>query len=180
MRLFDSKFREILGSQFLSIIGGLLAGTLLAVYTDQILLLPGIFLILPGLLEMRGNISGTFASRLSSGLYLGVINPKKIKTHLIKGNLIATFFLACIVSSVLGCIAFLFNYIMLGIVSFKILFLPLIAGLISNLIEIPLTLFLTIFLFKKGYDPDDIMGPFITSTGDIISILSLLIGIVIL
>ena len=58
--------------------------------------------------------------------------------------------------------------------------IPLIAGIIANTIEIPLTLFTTLYLFKKGYDPNNIMGPFVTSTGDIISILSILITLTII
>ena len=68
----------------------------------------------------------------------------------------------------------------LNILTVKIIFLPLFAGIIANAIEIPLTFFVTIYLFKKGHDPNNIMGPFVTSTGDITSIISLLIAMVIL
>ena len=119
---------------------------MLVIYTDKLLLLPGMLILLPGFLEMRGNISGTFASRLSSGLFLGVINPNKIDSHLIRGNLYASFSLAIIVSLVLGLIALAFNYLLLGIVTWQILWLPLIAGIIANGIEIFITLVATIYL----------------------------------
>ncbi len=178
--LFDSNFREILASELVSIAGGLIAGSLLAWYTNQLILLPGILILLPGFLEMRGNISGSFASRISSGLFLKVIKPNRIKTHIIKGNLLASFFLALVVSLTLGILAFAFNYFFLQLVTWKIIIIPLIAGIIANAIEIPLTLFTTLYLFKKGYDPNNIMAPFITSTGDVISIVALLIGVFIL
>jgi len=180
MDIFDSNFREIFSSQIVSIVGGLIAGTILAVYTDKLLLIPGMLIILPGFLEMRGNISGSFASRLSSGLFLGVIKPDKVNTRTIKGNLLASFFLAIFVSLVLGLVAFSFNYLILKTLTLKIILLPLVAGVIANAIEIPLTLFATIYLFKKGHDPNNIMGPFITSTGDITSVLSLLIALVLI
>ncbi len=180
MRLFDKEFSELFTSQIISIIGGLIAGTVLLIYTDKLLLIPGMLILLPGFLEMRGNISGTFASRLSSGLFLGVIKPKLRETHLIKGNLVASFFLAVITSLALGLIAYGFNYFVLGISTPNIILLPVIAGIIANAIEIPLTLFTTFYLFKKGHDPNNFMGPFITSTGDITSIVALLIALVIL
>ncbi|MBI4447606.1 magnesium transporter [Candidatus Woesearchaeota archaeon] len=180
MAIFDANFKEIFSSQLVSIIGGLIAGTILAVYTDQILLIPGMLILLPGFLEMRGNISGSFAARLSSGLFLRVINADRTKTKLIRGNLFASFFLAFFVSLALGVIAFLFNLIVFKLFTLKIIFLPLIAGIIANAIEIPLTLFVTFYLFKKGHDPNNIMGPFVTSTGDITSIASLLIALVII
>lgn len=178
--LFDSNFREILTSELVSIAGGLIAGSLLAWYTDQLILLPGMLILLPGFLEMSGNISGSFSSRMSSGLFLKVIKPNRIKTHIIKGNLLASFFLALVISLTLGILAFVFNYFFLGIVTWKIIVIPIIAGVIANAIEIPLTLVTTLYLFKKGYDPNNIMVPLVTSTGDVISIVALLIGVFIL
>ena len=180
MKIFDSIFKEVLSSQVVSLIGGLIAGTIIAIYTDKLLLIPGILILLPGFLEMRGNISGSFASRLSSGLFLGIIKPNKTTINLLKGNLIASFLLAIVVSLVLGFLAFLFSYFVFDVIVYEIISIALIAGIISNLIEIPLTLFATFYLFKKGLDPNNIMAPFITSTGDIISVVSLLIGLILI
>lgn len=180
MAVFDKNFKDILQSQLVSIAGGLIAGTFLAVYTEKLLLIPGMLILLPGFLEVRGNISGSFAARLSSGLFLKVIHPTRIKTHIIKGNLLASFFLATIVSFILGAIAFLFTYLVTGIVSYKIIIVPVIAGIVANAVEIPLTMIMTFYLFKKGHDPNNIMGPFVTSTGDITSIIALLLTLVII
>ncbi len=179
LRIFDESFKEILSSQLVSLLGGLIAGTMLAIYTDKLLLIPGMLIFLPGFLEMRGNISGSFASRLSSGLFLGIIRPNMIKTRIIKGNLLASFTLVIFISFVLGLLSFLFNYFILNISTPKIILFPIIAAIIANAIEIPLTLFATLYVFKKGHDPNNIMGPFITSTGDITSIAALLITLVI-
>jgi len=180
MSIFDKDFKEMLGTQLVSVMGGLIAGTILAIYTDKIFLIPGMLILIPGLLEMRNSIDGSFASRLSAGLFLHVINPDHKKTKIIKGNLFAAFFLGIIVSFCLGTIAFAFNYFVLHTKTIEIIFIPVIAGLIANLIELPLTLIATLYLFKKGYDPNNIMGPFITSTGDIISVISLLIALLII
>lgn len=179
MRIFDRNFKEIFYSQLFSLAGGLFGGTLLAIYTDKMLIIPGMLILIPGFLEMRGNISGSFASRLSSGLFLHVINPNHKKSRLIKGNLIASFSLAIIVSLAIGLLAFGFNGIY-GNYTPEIIWIPLIAGIISNLIQLPLALGATLYIFKKGHDPNNIMGPFITSTGDVISILSLLLAVMII
>ncbi len=180
MQIFDKDFREIFSTELISVIGGLIAGTVLALYTNKILLIPGMLILLPGFLEMRGNISGSFASRLSSGLFSGVINPQHMKTKLIKGNLVASYLMVIVVSLILGSLAFLFNLIFLHVLTPHLIVIPIVAGIIANAIEIPLTLVTTFFLFKKGHDPNNIMGPFITSTGDITSIVALLLAMVIL
>ncbi|MFH1237098.1 MAG: magnesium transporter [Candidatus Aenigmatarchaeota archaeon] len=180
MGFFDKDFREILSSQTVSVIIGLVAGTILALYTDQILLIPGMLIILPGFLEMRGNISGSFACRLSSGLFLGVVNPDKLNTRLTRGNMIASFAMVLVLTSVIGILAFIFTYMAFNIIVIKLLLLPVIAGVIANAIEIPLTLFMTFYLFRKGHDPNNIMGTIVTSTGDITSIISLLVAILVM
>jgi len=177
---FDKNFKEIISSQAISITGGLVAGTFLAVRIDELMLIPGLLIILPGFLEMRGNISGTLSARVSSGLFLGVIKPKHIKTRVVKGNLIASFFLAMVVSLVLGLVAFVFNYLLMDTFVIKILLLPIIAGALANLIEVPLALMFTFMLFRRGHDPNNIIGPVLTSSGDVISIISLLVTLVIL
>lgn len=178
--IFNKDFWEIVSIQLISVIGGLIAGTILALYTDKIFLIPSILILIPGLLEMRNSIDGSFASRLSAGLFLHVINPKHTKTKIIKGNLFAALFLGIIVSLVLGLTAFIFNYLILDIITPKIILIPIVAGFLANLIELPLTLVATLALFKRGHDPNNIMGPFITSTGDIISVISLLITLFII
>jgi mgtE-like transporter len=180
MNIFDKNFKEIFFSQLVSIFGGLIAGTFLAIYTDKLLLIPGMLILIPGFLEMRGNISGTFASRISSGLFLGVVKPKYHETKLVKGNMWAATLLGIIVSAFLGLIAFAFTYFTMGTLAPKIILLPVIAALLTDFIEIPLTWFATVWLFKKGHDPNNIMGPFLTSTRDVSSIAALLVVMVIL
>lgn len=37
---------------------------------------PGLLVLIPGAIGMRGNIFGSFASRLSTALHIGIIDPK--------------------------------------------------------------------------------------------------------
>jgi len=180
MQIIDRDFKEIFTSEIISVLGGLVAGVLLALYVQKLFIIPSLIVILPGFLEMRGNISGSFASRLSSGLFLHVINPLKYSTRIVKGNIVASFILAIIVSLALGFMAFLFTYFVFGVFLVSIIFIPLIAGIIANAIEIAITLFATFYLFRKGHDPNNIIGPFITTTGDITSIVSLLVVVVVM
>lgn len=180
MAFFDRNFFEIASAEFVSLAGGLLAGIVLVAYTEQLLLLPGMLILLPGFLELRGNISGSFSSRLSSGLFLGVLHPKRFRDKIVIQNLLASFFLAFVISAALGLLAFGFTFALFGIVSYKILIIPIFAGILANAVEIPLALFATFWLFSKGHDPNNIMGPFVSTTGDIVSILALLAALVIL
>ncbi len=181
--LFDKSFKEILGSQIISVLGGLFAGAILGYYTKDLLLIPSMLIILPGFLEMRANVSGPLASRLSSGLFLGIINSKMRSDDnkkILKGNILASIFLTILACLFLGTLAFLMNYFVFEVYTPKLILILLLAGLIANAIELPITLFITFLLFRKGHDPNNIMGPFLTSLGDITSIVALLIALVIL
>jgi mgtE-like transporter len=174
----QKDFREILTSEIISVTGGLAAGTMLAFFTDKLYLIPGLLILLPGFLEMRGNISGSLSARLSSGLLLGALNPKMKNEKVLWGNVLASFTLVLIVSFILGSVAYLASMYFFGISNPAIILIALIAGILSNLIEIPITIFACFWLFKKGHDPNNIMGPYVTTTGDIISILALMLAIV--
>jgi len=113
-------------------------------------------------------------------MFLGFIKPNKIKTKVVKHNVFSSFILAIIISLFLGLLAFIFTFLVFDVSLPKIILIPLIAGIIANAVEIPLTLFFTFYFFRKSYDPNDIIGPFVSSTGDIISILSLLLVVMLI
>ena len=110
-------FYEIISSEFISITGGLVAGISLAFYTDKILLIPGLLILIPGFMEMRGNISGSLASRISSLLHIGYLKPELKKTKTLMGNIISSYLLAVTVGLVLGIVAYIATMIF-----FKILY----------------------------------------------------------
>jgi len=177
---FWKDFDEILTAEMASTAGGLLAGTLLAFITNKIELIPALLIFLPGFLEMRGNISGSLSARLSSALFLGATKPKIRKNRILRGNVAAALFLVLLVSVILGMAAFFMNMVFFGIFDYRIIYIAFIAGMLSNVIELPLAVFTTFWLFRHGHDPNNIMGPYITTTGDISSVLSIFIAIVII
>ena len=57
-------------------LGGMLAGTALAIYLNVFSLFPWSFILYPGILSIRGAIGGIFCGRLSTGLHLGTIRDR--------------------------------------------------------------------------------------------------------
>ncbi|MBI2041282.1 MAG: magnesium transporter [DPANN group archaeon] len=174
------NFKEMIVAEVISMTGGIFAGSLLAIFIDKILIIPGLFIILPGFLEMRGNISGSLSGRLSTHLHLGTLQPYFKRGKILTENTIATFLLVLLVSFMLGIFALLTIYFIFHALVFEVLYVALLAGIISNIIEIPLTIMATFFIFRKGHDPNNVMGPYVTTTGDIVSIVSLLAAIALL
>lgn len=175
MVIFTRDFKEIFSAQLVSITGGLLAGSFLAFTLDKLYLIPGLFILLPGLLDMRGDISGSLAARLGAGLHLGVIKPRIYKNRILKGNIVAAFLVGLLISASLGVVAYLTGYIFFNINYPRIILISVLTALIASIIEVPLTILTTFWLFRHGFDPNDIMGPYVSTTGDIVTVLSMLL-----
>lgn len=176
------EFAEIFSTELLSISGGILAGVLLAVGVDKVLSVPGSLILFPGFLEMRNAISGSLFARINSALNLGELKPSWRWGHdpFLVQNFFATFVLVLIVSAGLGLLAYAASALIFGNPSFVVFWVAIVGGLLSNIIEVPFTIAQTFLLRLAGYDPANVMGPFITTTGDIFSVLSLLIAIFLL
>ena len=168
--------QQLLFAEIISITGGLFAGIMLARVTGVLERVPGILILLPAFLELRGNIGGTLAARLGTALHLGIMKGKKSR-KILKSNVIATFFLTIIISIPMGIFSWLVSPIInIEVNLLEIIIISLIASIIANAITIALTIIITFWLFKKNYDPDDIMGPVVSTIGDIVSVFSLVIA----
>ena len=97
---------------------------------------------------MRGNISGSLAARLSSGLFLSAIKPKVNKDPILVGNVIASVLLVILTSFALGIVAYLVGYYFFAVASTKIVLIAVLAGVLANVVEIPITLLMTFWLYK--------------------------------
>src|SRR3989344_2430901 len=155
-KVIDKDFFEISVSELISVTGGIIAGIFLLGLIDKLSLIPGLLILLPGFLEMHGNISGSLAGRLSSALYTKKIKPKFTKSKFLTDNIFS------------------------NINDIRVLYIALFAAVLTIILEIPITIISTFWLFRHKYDLDDIMGPYVTTLGDIISILSLFLAAAIL
>ncbi len=172
----DSK--QILTAELISMTGGVLSGGLLAYFNGTLSLIPGILIFLPGFLELSGNLNGSLAARLGSKLHLGSIKPS-FKNKVVGDNIIALIALTILASFTLGLFAYLIS-LLLGFNNPKIILIALLSGILSEAFLMPLTIISTFYLFKHELDPDNIMGPYVTTIGDIISTISLVIVMVII
>lgn len=169
--------KDIIGGQLVSVVGGLLTGFILAFRVDRLGLLPGFFILFPGFLELQGSLNGTLAARIGSLIHLsGIESVDELTDPRIKENLMVTFALSLTASLILGIFALFLSYLVLGVTIFSLISISFLASVFASLILIPTTFMMAVWSYKKGYDPDNIMGPFVTSFGDMISVISLIVA----
>ncbi|HIE30930.1 MAG TPA: divalent cation transporter [Methanosarcinales archaeon] len=162
--------REALPFEIVYTIGGVFAGIILVRMTDQIEMIPGLLVLVPAILGMRGNISCTLGSRLGSAIHLGLIDKIEHNPELIN-NVAGSLTLSLIMSTVLGILAHLLT-IVLGMHSAGIPVLVAIAvfsGVLSGVILSAIAVVMTIGAFRRGLDPDNITTPALGTLGDIVT-----------
>ena len=103
-----SIIREALPFELVCTIGGVFSGIILVRMVDEIEMIPGLIVLVPAILDMRGNISCTLGSRLGSAIHLGLISKIERNPELIN-NVAGSLTLSLIMSIVLGILAHLFT-----------------------------------------------------------------------
>src|SRR6056297_1168333 len=149
-----SIVREVLPFELLATVGGVVAGLILSGMTEELQVIPGLLVITPAVLGMRGNISSTLGSRLGSAIHMGLITKIERNPELLN-NIGGSLLLSLLLSFVLGLLGH-FMTIALGLESAGALTLTLIAvmaGLSSGLILSVIATFFAIGMFRFGFDP---------------------------
>ncbi|ADT84153.1 magnesium transporter [Thermococcus barophilus] len=170
-------YTATLASLVISLIIGFFGGTFLGKYFNKIRsAYPGILVILPGMMGLRGNVFGSMASRFSTMLYLGDLEPKIGEKRVLR-NIVIAMMLSLIPVTILW---------MIGVIkgiryhSFQILLIVISSTIFVSLLLGYFTAFVTIFSFKRGTDPDSVAAPLVASMGDLLTIPSLIAFILIL
>ncbi|GAA5819175.1 MAG: magnesium transporter [Methanobrevibacter sp. CfCl-M3] len=159
--------------------GDLFAGLILGNMTHYLESLPGLIVLIPGSIGMRGNIYGALASRIGTNLHIGILSPELKKSDILSQNIQSSIILTLILSISLGILAkitcTLFNLNSISLVDF--ILISSFGGLISSLIMLPATIMIPIKSFQNGWDPDNITIPIITALGDLFTLPSIILAI---
>lgn len=178
----NQVIKEGLIALLICAVGDLIAGIVLGKMTFFLEAFPGLLVVIPGAIGMRGNIFGSFASRLSTSLHIGLIAPHFEFSEDLDNNIFASFVLTLVLSIFLGIVAKLFcillHYESIALMDF--ILICTIAGLISNLIMLPITMLISFKSFENGWDPDNITSPIIAGFGDLFTLPAIIASIFVL
>ena len=174
--LSKNKLKASLSQSLLSLsfdIFGLLTGTLLFVYSGVFDQAPWAIILYPGILSVRGAIGGIFSAHLGTGLHLGTIKPvftRNTKDFQYLLRIIVT--LALVSGITIGLATWIFGIFLWNatLVDFIHLMAVVIATMALSVVFIsPLTMFFSVFTFRRGLDPDVVVYPVTSPISDIIN-----------
>lgn len=175
----DSVLKESLIALSICAVGDLCAGIILGNMEFFLKTYPGLMVIIPGAIGMRGNIFGSFGSRLSTHLHIGTLSPEFKRSDILDENITASLILTMVLSVLLAVIAkiicIIFNFESISIYDFVMI--SFIAGLFSTIIMLPITMFISLKSFEGGWDPDNITTPFIAAVGDFFTLPAIILSV---
>ncbi len=171
--------RESVPILFLLLLGELIAGVILSNGELKLSQVPGLIILLPAILSLRGNVSSALGSRFGSYMHMGLVEAEvklsTFKKSIVKQNIYASMALNLIMSFALGVFAY-FVALITGVTDANIItlsFIAVLAGFLSGFFLVFLTIFLAVFTSSKGMDPDNVLTPTVATIGDIFTVLFL-------
>ncbi|MFY9588620.1 MAG: magnesium transporter, partial [Actinomycetota bacterium] len=156
----------------ISAVGNLPTGLALGFMTGQLQRLPGLFILIPAAIGMRGAIFGALGSRLGTSIHAGLFQFTMDKRGVLYQNVytsvLLTFmsslflaFVARIVSSATGLLSItLWDYVVISVLG----------GLASSGFILVATVFLAREGYRREWDLDSVAAPLITFMGDLITL----------
>ena len=163
-------YRQALPALAASAVGGLVAGLVLGGMRGELRAVPGLLVLVPALLATRGNVYGSLGARLSSGLHQGLIEPR-----IAFGDERVRAAIAAAVSNGLLASAFAATaaWVALGLLGRPVapvgslIAIALLAGILSGAVLVAAVVGTAFVGYRRGLDPDTLVGPMVTTTGDL-------------
>ena len=168
-----SIIKETLPVLILLALGGTFAGLFLSGARSSLDVFPGLLVLVPAMQNLRGSISGSMASRLSTGLHQGTVKASFLHNEELRPFVYTSLTLTITMSSVIGVLSYLFCllYNIKAPPLLSLLFVSLSVGILAGAAHLSINIAVSITSFKKGLDPDNVSIPLLTIMGDVITIL---------
>ncbi|KLK87778.1 magnesium transporter MgtE [Methanoculleus sediminis] len=167
-RLILTGLGALLASAVISSVAGIYLGSV----REVLALIPGLLVLLPSIIHIRGSIAGVFASRLSSAMHLGEFSIDFEEGSVLGDNIRASFVITILIALVIGIFSYaasrIFGSPVIGITD--LVLISVVTGIIAGAVVTAITLLIALASYRYGLDLDMIGAPTVTTSGDIITL----------
>lgn len=178
LRAERRTLQQAVAALALSTAAGFVAGLILGSITGTLQLLPGLLVLIPASVGMRGMIFGAMGARLGTGIAAGVFEPT-----LRRGSMLAHNVEVAIISAVLssfylaGMAKLVASAFGEDTVSFwDLVTISVVGGVIASAVILVVTLGLAVQSFRRGWDLDAVSTPMVTAIGDMVTLPALFLA----
>ena len=160
-------------------VASLVAGLILASITDMLEELPGLLLLVPAAIAVKGNIFGALGSRLGTAIHAGTFRLSRRADSVMAQNAAASVALSLGLGVVLAVmakgVALAFNVSpTMSLADFVVI--SALGCLIAAFVVLAITLATTAGAVRFGWDLDNVVAPMVTVAGDVVTLPSLVVA----
>ena len=171
--------RQGLAALLVSSVGDLFAGLTLGAITHTLETLPGLLVLIPAAIGMRGNIFGALGSRLGTAIHTGTFRLSRRANTVVGQNVLASIALTLSISLALAVLAKTVAVAFgvantISILDFAVI--SVVGGAISSVFVLALTLVVAAMSVRRGWDMDNVAAPLVTAAGDMVTLPSLFLA----
>ncbi len=171
--------RSAFAALVLAAVASLVAGLILASITDTLEELPGLLLLVPAAIAVKGNIFGALGSRLGTAIHAGTFRMSRRSDSLMAQNAAASLALSLGLGVVLAVMAkgtaLVFNVSpTMSLADFVVV--SALGCVIAAFVVLAITLATTAVAVRFGWDLDNVVAPMVTVSGDVVTLPSLVVA----
>ncbi|HEY5155983.1 MAG TPA: magnesium transporter, partial [Acidimicrobiales bacterium] len=171
--------KQALAALLVSSAGDLLAGVTLGAISDTLALLPGLLVLVPAAIGMRGNIFGALGSRLGTSIHTGTFSLSRRRDTVVGQNVVASISLTLFVSAALAVLAKVVASAFgagetISLADFLVI--SVIGGALGSVFVLGLTLVVAWLSVRRGWDMDNVAAPLVTAAGDMVTLPALFLA----
>ncbi|MFB6121793.1 MAG: magnesium transporter [Halobacteriaceae archaeon] len=174
----ETAYRGALPTLLVSGVGGLVAGVILGGMDAELRSVRGLLVMVPAFLAIRGSVYGSLGSRLSSALHQGLIDPVFEADERLVAAVVAAFGNGLLASVVAAVLAY---GVLVGLARpvaplWALLAVALVGGVLTGVALSVVIVAVVFYGYRWGLDPDDLVGPAMTTAGDVFGMASLYVA----
>jgi mgtE-like transporter len=174
-----ASVRQGLAALLVCAAADLVAGLTLGRVTHTLNALPGLLVLIPAAIGLRGNIFGALGSRLGTAIHAGTFSVSRRRDTVLGQNVLASLALSLGVSAALALLARTVAVAFgvgktISIADFMVI--SVLGGTLASLVVLLLTVGVAAAAVRFGWDLDNAAGPVVTAAGDLVTLPSLVLA----
>ena len=137
--------------------------------SNRLIKLPGLFVLIPAAIGMRGNVFGALGSRLGTGMHAGLFQVSRDRRGFLSQNVFAAAVLTVATSLFLAVAARAASAVLgqpHSISLWDFFAISILGGVIGSIVVGTATVFISVLANRRGWDLDSVSAPLVTAMGD--------------
>ena len=179
-RAEQRTLRQGLVALVLSTFAGFVAGLTLSHISETLTLLPGLLVLIPAAVGMRGTIFGAIGARLGTSTHAGLFEATLRRTSVLGQNIEVGILTTLSSSLYLAALARLMMAALSptrpSISFWDLVTISVVGGALGSIIILAVTIGLSLLSYRRGWDLDAVSTPMVTALGDMATLPTLFLA----